>query len=58
MYLYLFFIINYFCDAGLAHGLGEEIEMQNDLVENIISKADKADITIQRQNKAIKNLLK
>lgn len=43
---------------GLAHGLGEEIETQNDLVENIIVKAEKADITLQRQNKDIKRLLK
>lgn len=43
---------------GLAHGLGEEIETQNDLVENIIGKAEKADITLQRQNKDIKRLLK
>lgn len=43
---------------GLARGLGEEIEIQNGLVENIIVKADKADITMQQQNKVIKNLTK
>uniref|UniRef100_A0A8D8YJU1 Synaptosomal-associated protein 29 n=1 Tax=Cacopsylla melanoneura TaxID=428564 RepID=A0A8D8YJU1_9HEMI len=43
---------------GLALGLGEEIESQNDLVENIISKSERADINIQRQNKDMNRLLK
>uniref|UniRef100_A0A1B6DEK8 t-SNARE coiled-coil homology domain-containing protein n=1 Tax=Clastoptera arizonana TaxID=38151 RepID=A0A1B6DEK8_9HEMI len=43
---------------GLAHGLGDEIESQNDLVENILSKSERSDITIQRQTKDIKRLLK
>ncbi|XP_050537215.1 synaptosomal-associated protein 29 isoform X2 [Daktulosphaira vitifoliae] len=43
---------------GLALGLGEEIDSQNDLVENIIGKADKADINMGRQNKEISRILK
>ncbi|KAL1453992.1 hypothetical protein WDU94_010291 [Cyamophila willieti] len=43
---------------GLALGLGEEIDSQNDLVENIISKSERADINIQRQNKDMNRLLK
>ncbi|XP_075218522.1 synaptosomal-associated protein 29kDa [Lycorma delicatula] len=43
---------------GLAHELGEEIESQNDLLDNILPKVEKSDITIQRQNKDIKRLLK
>ncbi|XP_054280283.1 synaptosomal-associated protein 29-like [Macrosteles quadrilineatus] len=43
---------------GLAHGLGEEIESQNELVENIIDKTEKADITLRRQNKDIGRILK
>uniref|UniRef100_A0A1B6IWK0 t-SNARE coiled-coil homology domain-containing protein n=1 Tax=Homalodisca liturata TaxID=320908 RepID=A0A1B6IWK0_9HEMI len=43
---------------GLAYGLGEEIDSQNDLVENIISKTERADITLQRQNKDMTRLLK
>lgn len=44
--------------SGLAQGLGEEIDSQNDLVENIIDKTERADITLQRQNKDINRLLK
>jgi len=43
---------------GLALGLGGEIDSQNDLVENILSKADKADINMERQNKEINRILK
>lgn len=43
---------------GLALGLGEEIDSQNDLVENILGKADKADINMERQNKEINRILK
>lgn len=43
---------------GLALGLGEEIDSQNDLVENILSKADKADINMGRQNKELNRILK
>ncbi|XP_050428275.1 synaptosomal-associated protein 29 [Adelges cooleyi] len=43
---------------GLALGLGEEIDSQNDLVENIMGKADKADINMERQNKEINRILK
>jgi len=39
-------------------GLGGEIDSQNDLVENILSKADKADINMERQNKEINRILK
>ncbi|KAI5696264.1 hypothetical protein M8J75_010618 [Diaphorina citri] len=43
---------------GLALGLGEELESQNNLVENIISKSERADMNIQRQNKDMNRLLK
>jgi len=43
---------------SLALGLGEEIDSQNDLVENILGKADKADINMERQNKEINRILK
>ncbi|XP_025417292.1 synaptosomal-associated protein 29 [Sipha flava] len=43
---------------GLALGLGEEIDSQNDLVENILGKADKADINMERQNKELNRILK
>lgn len=43
---------------GLALGLGEEIESQNHLVENIITKSERADMNIQRQNKDMNRLLK
>ncbi|XP_014219029.1 synaptosomal-associated protein 29 [Copidosoma floridanum] len=43
---------------NLAIGLSEEINTQNDLIDNITDKAERADITIQRQNKDIRNLLK
>jgi synaptosomal-associated protein 29 len=43
---------------GLALGLGGEIDSQNDLVENILGKADKADINMERQNKEINRILK
>lgn len=42
----------------LAIGLSEEIETQNDLIDNITDKAERADINLQRQNKDIKHLLK
>lgn len=44
--------------SGLASGLGEEIDSQNELVENIIGKTERADITLQRQNKDMTRLLK
>lgn len=43
---------------GLALGLGEEIDSQNELVENILSKTDKADINMERQNKELNRILK
>ena len=43
---------------GLAIGLSEEIDTQNDLIDSITDKAEKADITLQRQNKDIRHLLK
>lgn len=42
----------------MALGLGEEIDSQNDLVENILGKADKADINMERQNKELNRILK
>ncbi|XP_012284907.1 synaptosomal-associated protein 29 [Orussus abietinus] len=43
---------------GLAIGLSEEIDSQNDLIENLVDKSERADITMQKQNKDIKHLLK
>lgn len=43
---------------GLASELGNEIESQNDLIGNIIDKTDKADLTITKQNKDMKRILK
>ncbi|XP_076249822.1 synaptosomal-associated protein 29-like [Calliopsis andreniformis] len=43
---------------GLAIGLSEEIDMQNDLIDNITDEAEKADIMLQRQNKDLTHLLK
>lgn len=43
---------------GLAEGLGEEIGSQNDMLDRINDKTDKADFTIVQQNKEIKKLLK
>lgn len=43
---------------GLAVGLGEEIESQNDLIGRIHDKTDRADVTIQRQNREMKRILK
>lgn len=43
---------------GLAVGLTEEIDSQNDLIERVGEKTEKADITIERQNKDMKRLLK
>ncbi|CAD6231632.1 GSCOCG00001507001-RA-CDS [Cotesia congregata] len=43
---------------GLAIGLSEEIDSQNDLIENVMTKTDKADIMLERQNKDMRNLLK
>lgn len=42
---------------GLAQGLGEEIDSQNDLVDRITDKTDKADVTIGAQNKDMQRLL-
>ncbi|XP_054280088.1 soluble NSF attachment protein 29-like [Macrosteles quadrilineatus] len=42
----------------LALNFGEEIESQNDLVENIIDKTEKAGITLRGQNKDIGRILK
>ncbi|XP_008548390.1 synaptosomal-associated protein 29 [Microplitis demolitor] len=43
---------------GLAIGLSEEIDSQNDLIENVMTKTDKADIMLERQNKDMRHLLK
>ncbi|XP_043466316.1 synaptosomal-associated protein 29 [Leptopilina heterotoma] len=43
---------------GLAIGLSEEIDSQNDLIDNIDDKTDKADIMLKKQNKDMKHLLK
>nr|XP_034183548.1 synaptosomal-associated protein 29 [Osmia lignaria] len=43
---------------GLAIGLSEEIDLQNDLIDNITDKAENTDITLQKQNKDLTHLLK
>ena len=43
---------------GLALGLSEEIDTQNDMIDSITERAEKDDITLQRQNKDIRHLLK
>ncbi|KAK2580086.1 hypothetical protein KPH14_012367 [Odynerus spinipes] len=43
---------------GLAIGLSEEIDTQNDLIDNITDKAERTDIMLQKQNKDITYLLK
>ncbi|XP_070154841.1 synaptosomal-associated protein 29 [Polyergus mexicanus] len=42
----------------LAIGLSEEIDSQNDLIDNITDKTEKADILLQQQNKDMLHLLK
>lgn len=42
----------------LAIGLSEEIDSQNDLIDNISDKTEKADILLQQQNKDMLHLLK
>ncbi|KAG8172576.1 hypothetical protein JTE90_027509, partial [Oedothorax gibbosus] len=43
---------------NLAIGLNDEIETQNELIDKIHTKADKADETLEYQNRQIKRLLK
>ncbi|XP_043494682.1 synaptosomal-associated protein 29 [Polistes fuscatus] len=43
---------------GLAIGLSEEIDSQNDLIDNITDKAERTDITLQKQNKDLTHLLR
>ena len=43
---------------GLAQGLGQEIQDQNELLDRIQGKADKADITVVSQNKQMNRILK
>ncbi|GIY84826.1 synaptosomal-associated protein 29 [Caerostris darwini] len=43
---------------NLAIGLNEEIEQQNDMIDTIHNKADKADETLEYQNRQIKRILK
>ncbi|KAL1502615.1 hypothetical protein ABEB36_007733 [Hypothenemus hampei] len=43
---------------GLASELGQEIDSQNDLIDNISNKADQADLMVQRQNKEMLKILK
>lgn len=43
---------------GLATDLSQEIDTQNDLIDNISNKTEKADINIQRQNKDMQRILK
>ncbi|XP_035218418.1 synaptosomal-associated protein 29-like [Stegodyphus dumicola] len=43
---------------NLAIGLNEEIEQQNEMIDVIHNKADKADETLEYQNRQIKRILK
>jgi synaptosomal-associated protein 29 len=43
---------------GLAEGLGEEIDSQNEMLDRVTDKTDKADFSIMRQNKDMSKLLK
>jgi len=43
---------------GLAEGLGDEIDSQNEMLDRLTDKTDKADFTIMRQNKDMTKLLK
>lgn len=43
---------------NLAIGLNEEIGQQNELIDSIHTKADKADETLEYQNRQIKRILK
>lgn len=43
---------------GLSYTLGDEIESQNDLIEKVIDKTEKADSSIKKQNKDMNKLLK
>ena len=42
---------------GLALGLGDEIEAQNDQIDRINREVDKADISIQDKNKQMRQIL-
>ena len=42
---------------GLAIGLGDEIEAQNDQIDRINREVDKADISIQDKNKQMRQIL-
>lgn len=44
--------------SDLSYDLGYEIESQNDLIEKVIEKTERADCTISKQNKDINRLLK
>jgi len=43
---------------GLAHGLNEEITTQNEMVDRITNKTDRAEGTIVHQNRDMNRLLK
>lgn len=43
---------------GLATDMSYEIDTQNDLIDNITDKAERADITIQKQSKDMQKILK
>lgn len=54
----MYCVCNIYSFIGLAKGLGEEIESQNDYVENIIHKAGNVDLHLGRQNEELKHILK
>jgi len=43
---------------GLALGLGDEIEQQNEIIEKITTKAERSEDTIRYQNRQMNSLLK
>jgi len=43
---------------GLAEGLGDEIDSQNEILDRLNDKTDKADFSIIRQNKDMNKLLR
>lgn len=43
---------------GLAEGLGDEIDAQNEMLDRVTDKTDKADFSIMRQNKDMNKLLR
>jgi hypothetical protein len=43
---------------GLAHGLNDEISTQNEMLDRITNKTDRAEATIDHQNRDMNRILK